>query len=45
MTSPASTAGGTRVSMFTLSTFVVGSMIGAGVFSLPATFAAVSTPS
>ncbi|EZP26949.1 basic amino acid/polyamine antiporter [Microbacterium oleivorans] len=39
MTSPASTAGGTRVSMFTLSTFVVGSMIGAGVFSLPATFA------
>ncbi|WP_349310883.1 basic amino acid/polyamine antiporter [Microbacterium sp. MM2322] len=26
--------------MFTLSTFVVGSMIGAGVFSLPATFAA-----
>mgnify|MGYP000853298775 CR=1 FL=1 len=37
---PASTAGGTRVSMFTLSTFVVGSMIGAGVFSLPATFAA-----
>ncbi|CAL4860141.1 Arginine/ornithine antiporter [Microbacterium sp. MM2322] len=37
---PASTVGGTRVSMFTLSTFVVGSMIGAGVFSLPATFAA-----
>lgn len=43
MTSPVSTAtpaaGGTRVSMFTLSTFVVGSMIGAGVFSLPSTFA------
>ena len=29
-----------RVSMFTLSTFVVGSMVGAGVFSLPANFAA-----
>ena len=26
--------------MFTLATFVIGSMVGAGVFSLPATFAA-----
>ena len=31
-----------RVSMFTLSTFVVGSMVGAGVFSLPANFAGVT---
>ena len=30
----------TTVSMLTLSSFVVGSMVGAGVFSLPGTFAA-----
>lgn len=30
----------TRVSMLTLSTFVIGSMVGAGVFSLPGAFAA-----
>ena len=35
-TSPQSS---TRVSMFTLATFVIGSMVGAGVFSLPANFA------
>lgn len=34
------TAPATKVSTLTLSTFVVGSMIGAGVFSLPGTFAA-----
>lgn len=33
-------ASATKVSTLTLSTFVVGSMIGAGVFSLPSTFAA-----
>lgn len=36
---PTAPAQATHVSLLTLSTFVVGSMIGAGVFSLPATFA------
>ncbi len=36
---PAASSSAARVSTFTLATFVIGSMVGAGVFSLPATFA------
>ncbi|MCT9820578.1 basic amino acid/polyamine antiporter [Microbacterium sp. W1N] len=39
MTDDRATASPTKVSTLTLSTFVVGSMVGAGVFSLPGTFA------
>ncbi len=37
---PAAPASAARVSTLTLATFVIGSMVGAGVFSLPSTFAA-----